>query len=472
MASGASDELHSLDEEKASKASLVQKVYTNTVTGSGTSLVDYRDWLPWWGYDPDVGKLADELAEQGRACSMQACVGPAIFPARLAIYLFWPTYIVATCFGMLTAECTLAHDHQVLRRFYYFAIFIRLGIEFKCLRHVTIPYVQTVGRFQWLGISIPFTLWVIIVGALSVSNMMDILLDSLFVISSSENEACGSKDAKVAAIQHLMGLAMEKMHLGFVAHVHYATWGKIIWLATITQCLYPLLEGTPSLSSQEVDYSVGSRKTKYTNCLQLETNLGSSLYQLADATCMASLSVQQPEYPKMRERMQREKHERQGDTDPMASLAFLRAALSEGMISVGLVGTLENAPQILLQSMVLSLSRMANTLHGREHGSPFETQTAISIAFSTVMCVTRLWKSGVLIAFFVEVNRAINEEGKQPQPEVQMELSLIKRYIAVLLLWVVILIACIYLTAAQLMATMITCEGQVWLPVIGCTDLK
>lgn len=434
--------------------------------------MDYREWLPWWGYDPDVGKLADELAAKGTACSMQACVGPAIFPARLAIYLFWPIYIVATCYGMLTATCTLSHSHQVLRVIYYCAILIRLGIELKCLRHVTIPYVQTTGRFQWLGISIPFTLWLIIVMALSVSNMMDILLDSLFVISSSENEACGSSNAKVATIQHLLGLALEKMHLGFVAHVHYATWGKIIWFATITQCLYPLLECTPNLSSQEVDYSVGSRKTKYTNCFQLETNLGSSLYQLADATCMASLSVQQPEYPKMRERMQREKHVRQGNTDPMASLAFLRAALSEGMISVGLVGTLENAPQILLQSMVLSLSRMANTIHGHEHGSPFETQTAMSIAFSTVMCVTRLWKSSVLISFFAEVNRAITNEGQQLQPEVQKELNMIKRYIAVLLLWVLILIACIYLTAAQLVATMITCRGQVWLPILGCTDLK
>lgn len=436
------------------------------------SLPDYRDWLPWCGYDPDVGNLADELSVQGRACSMQACVGPAIFPAKLALYVFWPTYIAATFFGMMTAECTVSHDHSRFRHVYYCAIVLRLVIEFKCLRHVTIPYIQTVGRFQWLGISIPFTVWLLIVGALSVSNLMDILLDGLFVVSSAENQACGSEDAKVASIQHFWGLAVERMHLGFVAHLHYATWGKIIWLATITQCLYPLLECTPSLSSQEVDYSVGSKKTKYINCFQLETNLGSSLYQLADATGMASLSVQQPEYPRMRERMQREKHEKQGDTDPRASLAFLRSALAEGMLSIGLVGTLENAPQILLQSMVLSLSRMANIFHGHAHGSPFETQTAASIAFSTIMCVTRLWKSGVLIAFFVEVNRAITKQGTSVSPEVQQELSLIRRYIAVLLLWVLILIVCIYLTAAQLVATMITCEGQIWLPVIGCTDLK
>lgn len=438
-------------------------------------MVAYKDWLPWWAYNEEVGHLADKLHADGKVVSMQACVGPGLLPAKLAILLFWPVYIAVTVFGITTAKCTEDHRHDRLRCGYLIMVLIRLAVEFKCLRYVTIPYIQTLGRFQWMGVTIPFTLWLFVVGFMSACNLLDMMTDSFFAISASENQVCSTENG-VSEIDQMWALAMTRMHLPFLRSFDYASWAKIIWITTLSQMVYPLIEGTPRCGRFQVhtpDYSVGSHHTKFINLAGLESNFGDCLYQLADATCMASLSVQQPEYPRARERLRRKEHQKIQHFDAKASLAFVRGALSEGMVSVGLVGSLENSPQVVLQSMVFAMSRAASNSN---RSTAFETQTIISIALSSIMCFTKLWKTRVLLAFFWEVRGVISEERSERPGQVLCEearsmLRQVKKYVAVLVLWAILLCLCLYVAISQLIATTITCKGLVWLPFQGCVDL-
>jgi len=448
------------------------------VLQSGTTrmndLLMYQDILPWWGYDQEVGKLAETLAEEDKPVSMQSCTGPAILPAKVALFFFWPLYIAVTGFGVFSAECTHHHNHWRMRGLYAAAICLRLIVEFKCLRYATIPYLQTLGRFQWMNVTIPFQCWLLIVGCMSITNMLDLMSDSLFVVSATENMACstsGQEDHRSVQIDLLFVALMKKTNLHFLTHLSYANFAQIIWLLTLSQMIYPLLECTPRWS-QTIDYSVGSRQTKFKNLFGYDSNLGDCLYQLADATVMASLAVQVPEYPRARESLRRRIKSETGEFDPLNSFQFLRGALSEGMVSVGLVGTLENSPQILLQSMVFACAMVESHLAGRSNLTPFEKQTVISLTLSTIVTMTKLWKTRVLVVFFLDVNSAISESGLPLSAEASQELTTIRRMVAVLILWAVLLTFCVYLAVGQLIATTLTCKGQVWLPLHGCFDLS
>merc|ERR1719487_10353 len=167
-----------------------------------------------------------------------------------------------------------------------------------------------------------------------------------------ENAACTNGDhpelALHAAAQEKVNAlwrgVMNRLNVPIVGNFHYATLALIILGASLSQMLYPVIEGTPSpCKESDTEYTVGSEKTKYKNLFGKECNLGDTLYQLADATGMATLAVQQPEYPRMRERLRRLQH--QTDFNAELSLGFLQAALSEGMVSVGLIGVMENMLQ-------------------------------------------------------------------------------------------------------------------------------
>merc|ERR1719183_2984257 len=218
---------------------------------------------------------------------------------------------------------------------------------------------------------------------------MDQLTDSLFVISVAENAACINSDTVHSDTQEKVNALWEgvmvKLNMSWLGQYHYADVATFIWVCTLSQMVYPLLESTPRpCSDNNAEYTIGSAKTTYTNLAGKECNLGDTLYQLADATGMATLAVQQPEYPRMRERLRRQQHS--SDFNPENSLKFLEAALAEGMCSVGLVGALENTPQVLLQSFVFAITCAV----GNHTSIAFRRQTIISIIFSCIMCVTKL----------------------------------------------------------------------------------
>jgi len=449
--------------------------------------VFFQDYLPTWGYDKEVGKFADDLmSNSGKMVRMQACVGPAIFWAKLAIWVFWPCYIGLTSFGVFSAKCTTAHAHDRIRAAFAMLMIFRLIVEFRCLQFVTIPYVQTLKRFQWMNVTIPFAFWLSITGLLSVTNMLDQLTDSLFVISSSENSACLALPSSAHVedqkkVNALWKGAMGRFHLPFLAEYHYSDIATFIWACTLLQCLYPLLECSPRpCTEHNTEFTVGATETTFTNLVGKQCNLGDTLYQLADATGMATLAVQQPEYPRMRERLRRTQHT--ADYKPEQSLKFLQAALSEGMVSVGLIGALENTPQVLLQSFVFAIS----TAVGDHTSGSFRRQTIVSIVFSCIMCLTKLWKTAVLLAFQHEVRGAINALSRTSKSGTHLKSGFdsishqaaetnrsIRIYTCVLLFWAMLLIFGVCAALLQVRGSLVCKPGEsMWLLGTGCVALE
>jgi hypothetical protein len=471
-----------LDEEPK-KAQLLLQVVDEKSAGQAAppkGLVRFQDYLPTWGYDAAVGKYADDLMNnKKKMVRMQACVGPAIFWAKLAVYVFWPSYFAITAYGLATASCTDTHAHLWMRIIYGLVMIFRLGCEFRCLKFVTIPYVQTLRRFQWMSVTVPFAAWVAITGVLSITNMMDQLTDSLFVISSRENLICWheghvSEHAAQQSKVHALWQGYWKMlNMSFLGHFHYADVAMFIWSFTLLQAMYPIFECTPrpkycNERHTETEYTIGSEKTKYRNLVGKECNLGDTVYQLADATGMASLAVQQPEYPRVRERMRREEHKE--DFNPELSLSFLQGALSEGMCSVGLVGALENTPQVIFQSVVFELTTaVSQNIH-----SAFAKQTMISLSFSCLMCMTKLWKTAVLLSFFAEVRRAIQgHKGgfSSLSPKASKMYLNVLLYAAVLIVWALLLILGVFMASCQVHGSIMCHKDELWLVGNGCLKL-
>lgn len=439
-------------------------------------LVNFKDFIPSWGYDEEVGEAAEELALEKKMIRMQACVGPAIFWAALAIAVFWPIYIALTVFGIVSAKCTTEHEHYRIKAIYSVIVLFRFMVEFKCLRYVTIPYVQTLERFQWVSVTIPFPCWLIITGTLSFTNLMDMMTDSLFVTSARENTAClreAETDPSVASsTQQKVDLLWKDLFQDWpiLPQVHYAEISILIWLVTVSQMIYPILQCTPRPGvKHDIDTAVGSDKTKYKNLLGQERNFGDVLYLLADGTGMATLAVQQPEYPRMRERLRRQQH--QEDFNPERALGFVEAALREGMISVGLVGTLENMPQVLLQSFVFKLTKAVG---GGQHQA-FLRQTIVSISFSVVMCIAKIWKSCVLLRFAVEVRGAIRDRQGGFDAISSEALRIYKdvvRFSVVLIVMALLMIVGVLKALLQIVSTDWCDDNQMWQIFEGCVCLS
>jgi len=378
--------------------------------------------LPSWAYDPKVAEWAEiqlsqachssnaGFREAATSLSMSKCVGPAIKSARLATIVFWCSYAALTAIGWLfMGECAEPGGQRYPWWLYLMALPIlvfQLSFEFQCFRYAILPYVQARGDFSFI-IKLPFVAWLMCLAGVSVLSICDQITDSFFMIHMRSHRHCEQR----AIVSQIWQWEMDRSYLSHISRsIPLHDLLTIVWSLTFAQMVYPLIRATPACQQPEpVEYSIGCSETKIINILQEELTLGDLFVGLCRATGMEGIKKIDIYFGKARERELRKLQiQEKGYFEPRKHWIFVREAMARAIVSVGLVGVLENSVQIRIQSTLFAIELCVDR-------SPRDAQALalLSISLSMSMGLMKL-KEAVLQE--VDVVTTANSSGHLPLP--------------------------------------------------------
>merc|ERR1712048_615004 len=199
-----------------------------------------------------------------------------------------------------------------------------------------------------------------------------------------------------------------------------------------------------------------------------------ALFAMSEATGMAILHEMDMVYPEQREKEVRmEILEETHKIDPKVSLEFVRGALARGVVSVGLVGVLENALQVYLQALGFTLTAAEDAI--KQHSQwNLQTVTALcSIILSAFMCLLKLKHAKHLISFAYTVRQAIHEDPWcESSPHVIAEQwKWIYGYLIILCIFAGVLAYSIAAASFTIIGVF-HCQHSLWILGSGCIDLQ
>lgn len=465
--------VHDLDAAEAARSVEAPK-------GNGTvSIVSKEDVnrvVPAWAQPQEVRDLMDSKDFAGKPVPMGVCTGPAIPWARLVVLFLWGSQLCVMIYGNRVTPCARGAaitPPAWLPLLYIPALLFASIIDVYSVRYTTISFVQVVGKFSLFKQQVPFLVYLAYTMFMGCVERCDMITDSLFIITLQREYACHDP------LDSEWSRGYFGTNLLLVACASY--------ILMVPQVIYTLLETTPRWSEPKVDYVVGIKdqqgknyNIQFTNMLGLKVNLGDTLAVLAEASGNQAIMSQSPEFPMIKEEQARHTKAYQN------ALNLVRGALSRGMIRIGLVGLMENAFQINVQVIMLTMAQrtLKETGSHEDESSNLSYQRAVlSIVLSLCMCLGKLADGYQLLNFWktsgLQMERALREAKGLPagnEDDFTCMTEFADTYQAIIFYKRAIYLMCFLLVltlayAAMKVVGLYTCESYV-LNMSGCAHLE
>jgi len=218
---------------------------------SSSPILDRLAWLPAWASTDDVRTCVEQIMElpdmEPKRTLANRILGPAVAEAFKANAVVWVTAAVLPCLGVSFMNCPEENDAFVTcpwQLWLLYPLIFGAAFSFEMRAMMYALPVQTImtGRFQIMGITLPFAAWAVTALALSLVAHMDLFTSGLVTAKVIKTDWCYGDSGLVNQIWRN---TLTHSTVPFLAGLHYSVLVVSAWIMMFSQIIYALLCSVP-----------------------------------------------------------------------------------------------------------------------------------------------------------------------------------------------------------------------------------
>lgn len=408
------------------------------------------DPLPDWAHDAAVGRLAQDLRQQGCDPPPMGCVaGPGVLWGFVGLANMWAffLYVPALAYGRsscpsielagTTGGLAIVDD---LPLFLVVAVVgtFSLVLQRNCMRFSVVPQLLVTRKFDLLGYSFnhfPFSIWFLFVSLLHAFSWLDMLANAEVLAKTLKTRECpGYADMtdiwdrviEQSFLRLVPGLGMDIGDLAIAGYV-----------LLLTQPIYALMCSVPL--ERGVDYVVGMGKgfkLQYKTLYDKKNNHGAVLQVLAEACRMEAITFQDLTYAhcKMEIVLHQGKNGQAHSEWQFRYYHLAHVEIQRGFSRFFLFGLLQTAVQANLQMSLMAISK--------EVTGVTDSQNMFSVILTLLGCLLDLPDGITILLFARGVFKGLDDDLELTSDALR-ERGIIKRKLFLLTVCLFGYIACV-----------------------------
>jgi len=442
-------------------------------------------WLPDWATHSEILELAEGLPYKIPAWLTSIPVGCVAGPAVKILQFFTPfLFGFVFLFAMLAvyvikcpAQGFPEYPLWLVTCVFLPFLVVAMVVEWICFRYQAYSKVQVIGPFKFAGFKMDFIPLMLLVGGISALSHSDMMTNGLFMATTwhmGDSSCVEAGNLYPEKVEEIWAFVMEHSTLKntMLSKVNFSSLTFLAWLLMFLQVIPAVTGGIPRCGESDITYAVYMKdaedtsptKIEYQTTLDRKANHGSVLAILAETSRMTSITFNSLSYAQGKAEsflLEEARMGKKGETRCLLdTMHYVKDLLRESVQRLFVVGVLENAIQMNLQTSLMAINQV---LGQRQH------QVVASILLGFLMSLKKVFDSTTVFVFARDMVRRIRYFSPGMTEEEERDLCLIWKLIVVNIFFLFMyLLLTFYAMAKFIMA--FVCEDSMW-NINGCVSL-